>query len=232
MSQIQQLYQLQEIDTSLREKKTRLAEVLQAQKETTELLAARQRATSAATELQTWQQQRRELNLELDSLNNKAKRSEQRLYSGNVRNPKELSDLQNEIASLGRRRAALEDEILEAMIMIEDAEAEKTAADESLFAIQGKWERSQAHYKQEQNELALALHQLMTQRKEQLKMVTAESLSEYESLSRSKNGLAIAKLRANMCLGCRTTVSAKIERLARQGQRAYCDSCGRIVVPA
>lgn len=232
MSQIQQLYQLQEIDTSLREKKTRLAEVLQAQRETPELLAARQRANEAATELQKWQNQRRDLNLELDGLNSKVKRSEQRLYSGNVKNPKELSDLQSEIASLGRRRTGLEDDILEAMIMIEEAETEKTAADESLATVQTKWERAQANYKQEQNELALALHQLMTKRKEQLKMVTAESLSEYESLSRSKNGLAIAKLRANMCLGCRTTVSANIERLARQGQRAYCGNCGRIVVPA
>ena len=232
MSQVQQLYQLQEIDTSIREKKTRLAEVLQAQKETAELLDARQRAANAATELQNWQNQRRDLNLELDSLNNKAKRSEQRLYSGNVKNPKELSDLQNEIASLGRRRTVLEDEILEAMIMIEEAEAEKTAADESLATIQGKWERAQANYKQEQNELALSLHQLMTRRQEQLKMVTAASLSEYETLSRNKNGLAVAKLRANMCLGCRMTVSANIERLARQGQRAYCGNCGRIVVPA
>jgi predicted nucleic acid-binding Zn-ribbon protein len=116
--------------------------------------------------------------------------------------------------------------------MIEEAEGEKTAADKSLATIQAKWERVQANYKQEQNELALALHQLMGRREEQLKMVTAESLSEYEKLSRSKNGLAVAKLRANMCLGCRTTVSANIERLARQGQRAYCGNCGRIVVPA
>jgi predicted nucleic acid-binding Zn-ribbon protein len=118
------------------------------------------------------------------------------------------------------------------MIMIEEAEEGKTAADQSLAVIQSKWERAQANYKQEQNELALALHQLMTQRKERLKMVTAESLTEYENLSRNKNGLAIAKLRANMCLGCRTTVSANIERLARQGQLVYCGSCGRIVVPA
>ena len=232
MSQAQQLHQLQQIDTAIREKKGRLTEVLQAQKETAELFNARQRAAAADSELKKWQNQRRELNLELDSLNSKSKRSEQRLYSGNVKNPKELSDLQNEIASLGRRRETLEDEILETMIMIEDAETEKTAADESLTTITGKWERSMAHYKQEQNELALALHQLMGQRQEQLKMVTADSLKQYESLSRSKNGLAVATLRANMCLGCRMTVSAVTERLARQGQIIYCDNCGRIIVPA
>ena len=89
-----------------------------------------------------------------------------------------------------------------------------------------------AHYKQEQNELALALHQLLTQRQEQLKVITADSLRLYENLSRSKNGLAVATLRANMCLGCRTTISALNERTARQGQITYCDTCGRIIVPA
>jgi predicted nucleic acid-binding Zn-ribbon protein len=72
----------------------------------------------------------------------------------------------------------------------------------------------------------------MNQRKEQLKMISAEALSEYDSLSRSKNGVAVAKLRANMCLGCRTTVSAQVERMSRQGQLVYCGNCGRIIVPA
>ena len=232
MSQAQQLHQLQNIDTAIRNKKTRLTEVLQAQKETAELLAARQRSATAADELQKWQTQRRDLDLELEGLNSKRKRSEQRLYSGNVKNPKELSDLQQEIESLGRRREGLEDEILETMILVEDAETEKTAADESLVTITEKWERAMAYFKEEQNELALALHQLMEQRQEQLKMITADSLKQYENLSRKKNGLAVATLRANMCLGCRMTISAVTERLARQGEITHCDHCGRIIVPA
>ncbi len=232
MSQAQQLHQLQNIDTAIRDKKTRLTEVLQAQKETAELLAARQRSETAVDELQKWQTQRRDLDFELEGLNSKSKRSEQRLYSGNVKNPKELSDLQQEIESLGRRREGLEDEILETMILVEDAETEKTAADESLVTITEKWERAMAYFKEEQNELALALHQLMEQRQEQLKMVTADSLKQYENLSSKKNGLAVATLRANMCLGCRMTISAVTERLARQGQITHCDHCGRIIVPA
>ena len=99
MSEVQQLYQLQEIDTELQEKKRRLAEVLNAQKETDELLAARERVTATEGELHIWQTKQRDLNLQLESLNGKAKRSEDRLYSGTVSNPKELTDLQNEIAS-------------------------------------------------------------------------------------------------------------------------------------
>ena len=129
MSQVQQLYQLQQIDTEIRQKKQRLGDVLRAQKETEALLAARKRMETAVSALQSWQTQRQDLDLELQTLKNKAKSAEQRLYSGNVKNPKELADLQSSIDSMGRQRAALEDEVLEAMIMIEDAETEKAAAD-------------------------------------------------------------------------------------------------------
>ena len=102
MSQIQQLYRLQQMDTEIRQKKQRLTEVLRAQKETEALLAAREREKTAVFALKKWQGSHSNLNLELGSLNSKAKSAENRLYSGNVKNPKELTDLQDQIAAMGR----------------------------------------------------------------------------------------------------------------------------------
>ncbi len=229
MSQVQQLYQLQQIDTEMREKKQRLGEVLRAQKETAELLAAKERVVTAVTDLQSWQTQRQDLDLELQALKNKAKSAEQRLYSGNVKNPKELTDLQSAIEAMGRQRAALEDEILEAMIMIEDTEVEKAAADKSLQTIQAKWEQSQASLKQEQSDLALRLHELTGKRKERLGTISAASLTEYDAISRKGGGVAVVKIKNNICTGCRLNVSALKEKKAREGEMVYCASCGRIL---
>lgn len=229
MSQVQQLYLLQQIDTEIREKKRRLGEVLRAQKETEELLAAKARLETAVTERQTWQTQQKDLNQELQTLKNKAKSAEQRLYSGNVKNPKELTDLQNSIESLGRQRAVLEDEILEAMIMVEDAEAEKTAAAEALQTIQARWEQSQTALKKEQNELALRIHELTGQRQNRLSNITADSLAEYEAISRKANGLAVVKIKNSLCTGCRLNVSAQKEKEANEGKKVYCANCGRIL---
>jgi uncharacterized protein len=231
MSQIQLLYQLQQFDTEIREKKQRLGDVLRAQKETEALLAARARANTAEAEWQTWQTRRKTLNLELESVNDKARRSESRLYSGNVRNPKELSDLQHEIEALGRRRAALEDDILEAMIMLEEAEGEKTAADEALESITADWEKAQAQLKREQNELALRLHQLTGLRQQPLALLTAASLAEYDQIGRRKGGVAVVGLKQTMCLGCRLTISATKAREAQEGKLVHCGSCGRILYP-
>jgi predicted nucleic acid-binding Zn-ribbon protein len=229
MSQVQQLYQLQQIDTEIREKKQRLGEVLRAQKETKALLAAKERVATAVSTLESWQSQRQALDQERQSIRNKAKSAEQRLYSGNVKNPKELADLQGSIESMGRQQAALEDEILEAMIMIEDAEAEQEAATEALQTIQATWEKSQAALKQEQNELALRLHALAGKRTERLSAITPESLKEYTTLSERKKGVAVVKIKNSICTGCRLNVSAQKEKEARLGKKVYCASCGRIL---
>src|SRR5712671_3454581 len=45
-----------------------------------------------------------------------------RMYGGKVTNPKELQDMQNDVASLQRRRGALEEKQFEALLTAEAAE--------------------------------------------------------------------------------------------------------------
>jgi predicted nucleic acid-binding Zn-ribbon protein len=232
MSQVRQLYNLQQIDTEIRQKKQRLGEVIQLQRETEELLAARQRAQLAGEELQTWQTRQKELDLELGSLTSEARRTDQRLYSGNVKNPKELEDLQNKVQELGRRRAALEDEILEAMIMIEEGQEEKDSADQSLADVQTAWKKSQESLQQEQNKLALRLHELMAARQKKIVLIEKPLLVQYEQLRSHKgDGVAVAGLVDNRCAGCHLTVSAvKVTRVER-GEIVTCGGCGRMLSP-
>ncbi|MBK8900800.1 MAG: hypothetical protein IPM53_06450 [Anaerolineaceae bacterium] len=229
MTQVHQLFQLQKLDTEIDDKKKRLGDVLRAQKEPPALVAARQRAETAAAELQKWQAQHQNLTLEVGSVTTKAKNSESRLYSGKVTNTKELADLQQEIDSLGRRKAVLEDEVLEALVMVEDAQTEKTAADEALATAAAQWEKTSAHLKTEQNELALNLHKLMQTRQNKAAAIDAASLEEYDQLRKQKHGLAVVGLQVNMCLGCRTTVSANKVKEVDEGLKVYCGGCGRLL---
>ena len=229
MTQIHQLYQLQKLDSEIDEKKKRLGEVLKAQNEPQSLQVVKKRAETAAAELKTWQSAHKELTLEAGTVTDKAKNSENRLYSGKVTNPKELADLQQEVEALGRRKATLENEVLEALVMVEDAQTEKTAADAKLETVSTQWEKQSAHLKKEQNELALSLHKLMQARKTKASTMAAASLQEYDLLRQQKNGLAVAGLRVNMCLGCRTAVSANKVKEANEGRKVYCGGCGRLL---
>ena len=230
MAQTRTLYRLQLIDSEMKEKKTRLLAVINEQKESVALLAARNRVETAVVTLQKHQAQHKKYNTELEDLNAKAKRSSDRLYSGNVKNPKELEDLQSEIKSLDRRREAIEDDILETMVLVEDAEGEKLAAEEVLFNMEAERELSMESLAKEQNELALKLHHLTQDRKNMAATIDAKALDDYENLRQRKNGVAVAKLRVNQCQSCFTTCSSSKEKKVQEGEMVFCGGCGRMLV--
>lgn len=230
MAQMRALYRLQQIDAEIKETKSRLLAVLTAQKEPEVLAKARGRVETAVAILQKQQAQRKRYQTELDDLNAKTKRSEDRLYSGKVKNPKELKDLQSEIKSLGRRREALEDDILETMVLIEDAEGEKLAAEEVLFNLEAERETALPQLAQEQNELALDLHHLTQDRQKLAAEIEPKTLGDYENLRQRKNGVAVARLKINQCQACFTSVSASTVKKVEEGVMVYCGGCGRMLV--
>lgn len=231
MSQAQVLYDLQQIDTEIRNKKQRLGEVLRLQKEPASLLAARENAREADTELKKRQAHHKALSQEIAALAEKAKRSEERLYSGAVKNTKELTDLQHEVEALTRRRAALEDEALLAMMSVDEQKAAWDAADAEAARLGSDFETASATLRQEQQALALYLNGLLEKRGRQATLAQPALLKNYEQLLQQKNGLAVVGLRANKCQGCQLTLSANIIRAADEGKLIRCDNCGRFLCP-
>lgn len=231
MSQVDLLYRLQHIDDEIRESKRRLAEVIRLQGESSTLQAAREREGSAAAELHKWRARQTDLNLELKSLTDKAKRSEQRLYSGVVKNPKELSDLQHETEALARRREVLEDELLEAMIVVDEAEAGHEAAAEALRNIAAGWQQSQHDLQEEQSTLVRRIHELSAEREHQVALLNRNSLAAYESALRRVGPVAVVALSNGRCRGCQERVPANLVKAADEGQLVICDSCSRILCP-
>ena len=231
MSQAQVLYDLQQIDTEIRTKKQRLGEVLRLQKEPPALLAAREKAAAAEADLGRWRARHKDLTLEIATVADKAKRSEDRLYSGVVKNPKELNDLQHEVEALGRRRATLEDEALQVMMTVDERQTISGAAATERDHMAEEFAASVVHLQAEQQTLALQLNRLLDKRKKQVPLAQPALLKVSDQLIQEKRGLAVAGLRANKCQGCQVTLSASTIRAAGQGQLVRCDSCDRILCP-
>lgn len=231
MSQAQVLYDLQQIDSEIRAKKQRLGEVLRLQKEPAALVEARERAAAAEADLQQWQSKHKNISLEVASVGDKAKRSEDRLYSGTVKNTKELTDLQHEVEALGRRRAALEDDALLAMMEIDERKGVKATADAEVDKLAREFTTASAALRQEQQALALSLNALLEKRSRQVTLAQPALLKRYDDLIRQKNGLAVAGLRANKCLGCQLTLSASVIRAASEGKLIQCENCDRFLCP-
>ena len=231
MSQARVLYDLQQLDTEIRTKKQRLGEVLRLQKDPPALVAAREAAAAADAELHLWRARHKDLTLEIAGVADKAKRSEERLYSGAVKVPKELTDLQHEVEALGRRRAALEDEELKVMMAVDERQAISAKAAAEVERLAGEFNASVATLKVEQQNLGVHLSKLIEKRGRQAALAQPALLKSYDQLIQEKRGLAVAGLRGSKCQACQMTHSGTTIRAAAEGKIVRCDSCGRILCP-
>jgi len=224
------LYRLQQLDSERDAKQRRLVEIETTLKDDRALREARQRARKAEEHAQRWQARQRDLELEIESLSSKMSRSEKRLYGGKVKNPKELSDLQAEIASLKRRRRKLEDTLLDAMINREEAEAARDQAEAHLEDVESSWSTQQANLRAEREALQRRVEEIEERRAAVVPRIDADVLTAYERVRELKGGQALASIRGDTCSACGVTVPPSVEWKLRQGELVYCDMCGRILI--
>ena len=230
MSRAGLLYHLQTIDLEIDERSRRLREVEASLGESEELRRARRALQEEETRLRQWRRKLRDLELEMEGLNDKIASVEEQLYGGHVRNPKELASLQQEVEYLRRRRGELEEQVLEAMIEVEEGEARAAKRRRELAEVEADWQRAQASLAAERDELKDRLSQLRERRAELERRIGADDLALYEDLRRRKGGQAVALIRDGLCQGCGVMLPLSRARQARQGDElVLCVNCERIL---
>lgn len=132
-------------------------------------------------------------------------RDRERMDSGAIADPKALERMQHELASLERRISTLEDEELEVMEQLEEAQAalaELTAAIEELDARLGVLTGSRD---EKGAALDAEIAQVGAGREAIVAEIPADLLALYEKL-RSRGGVAVSELRARQCGGCQLSL--------------------------
>jgi predicted nucleic acid-binding Zn-ribbon protein len=229
MHRTEQLYHLQCTDSKLDCQTRRLREVEASLGETKELRQARLDSQTAEQTLKRRQSKLRNLELENASLADKLKANEQRLYGGAVRNPKELTSLQEENEYLRRRKSQLEDVILEAMIGAEDAQEQAHHAREHLAQVEEQWQADQERLTVERVELQDSLRALGDKSRALRAAISSNDLEVYDDLRQRKGG-AVALLKDDTCQGCQVSLPSSKAQQVRQGAvLVFCGSCGRIL---
>ncbi len=230
MNRAQVLYRLQVVELGFAEHGHRLAEVENRLGETEELRQARHTLEERKKELAAWRKKLRAFELEAKSLVAKISSTEDRLYSGRVRNPKELSNLEEEVKYLRRKKNKLEDEMLEAMVEIEEGEAEVARLSEELSQIEKSWHQDQARLSSEKEELKTSLSQLENEGAALRQTIGADDLALYDELCHRKGGRGVALLQGGVCQGCGVTLpTGKAQQIAQGETLSTCGSCGRIL---
>lgn len=231
MNPLESLYSLQEIELHIAQVQKRLNEISAALSDNRAVSDAQQQLEAARQNLVPLQTKTRNLELEIQSNNDKIRQTDEALYSGRVRNPKELQDMQHEIQLLKKRTADLEDTLLETMLLVETAEAEHTQKLTALTQVQADGQKNHQGLLEDQSKLKVDLAALGQKRAELLPQISEDNLKAYNTLKPRKSNQPIALLVNESCSFCRVEQEMAIISEARRGRKLmHCSSCGRILV--
>ncbi len=152
------------------------------------------------------------------------------LFSGKVRNPKELQDLQAESQALDRTIAKLEDEELQAMMALEGTNRALEAAKAELQKILDRKASQNSLLIGEKHKIESEIPQVDAQRQALIDQLDKETFAIYRTLLKSKAGRAVAEVKDDTCGACGVTVPpADIQAAKSPNVIAYCKNCGRIL---
>ncbi|MFC2023636.1 zinc ribbon domain-containing protein [Chloroflexota bacterium] len=231
MSVVRQLYYLQLVDSEWDERAERLAEVKAQLGESEDLVRAREAVGETERDREKLVSNLRPLELEIGGLDAKLKVNQDRLYSGRVRNPKELSNLQEEATALSRRRSQLEDEQLELLISIEENEAEQSERQARLRQIEATWSDDQSALAAGKGQLEERLSELDDERVALRRRIPEVDLVAYDDLRERLAGTAIALLKGGICQVCGVDVPTRMAMAVDRGEgQNFCPVCNRILL--
>jgi len=230
MRRAERLFELQKVELALDAARRRVREIDAQLTESDALRSARQLDQHSRGRIEQLRVRSKDLELQSTTLDNKIKSVDERLYSGAVKNPKELSDLQRDAASLRRHKSELDDALLNIMLDIEQADRERQVAHTDLARIEAGWQADQSALAAERARLLEQIAALDMARSAQRANVAPPDLVAYDRLRSQKHGQAVALLDEGMCGACGVQPSAnKLAHLRRDDELITCGNCERIL---
>ena len=224
------LYRLQQVDRQIDRARSQLDTIRQTLENDVELRTSLNNVETAKNAHHRAHHELKSVEAEVESQKIKIEQAESSLYGGRVQSPKELQDLQKDVASLKKHLVTLEERELEAMLTAEKVEADLQNASTQLELIQARLGSEHKKLIADQSSLAGELERLIEEREATLAPIDSSLLQVYEDLRQQKRGTAIAEIADNACGACGGTINSATQQNARsQKQLVNCPTCGRIL---
>jgi predicted nucleic acid-binding Zn-ribbon protein len=227
---VEVLYRLQSVDAEIDKKREILGDIERQLADNQDRFAAEEKVRVVRETIREQRSRLRSLELDLGEVAEKVALTESALYGGEVRNPKELAGMEQELEYLRRRRSVVEDDTLQIMAEVEEQEENLKVAEERLADFEKQWEEARGDLLQEGEQLRARVTALEAEREEIAQMVSGQDLAAYEALRRQKGGQAVVLLENGICQGCRVALpTSVVQRVRRGSEVVYCGSCQRIL---
>lgn len=170
---------------------------------------------------------------EVEQVKARRVRDDERLNSGAITNPKDLSSLQHELEALERRISTLEDEELEIMEQLEEAQTSLDGVTADLAEVTTKIDHTVAARDAAVTEIDSQIEAAKADRELVIPKVSADLLALYDKVRTNKGGVGAAPLRARRCEGCMLELNGSDLRefaTAADDEVLRCPECSRILV--
>lgn len=230
------LLELQALDANLdrlAHRRRSLPEIAELARLETRRGTLRDAVVTAETEDSDLEREQSKIEADVDVVRSRSERDRARLDAGTVGSPRELENLQSEIASLRRRQGDLEEQVLEVMERREAVEsqlgllrAERDMLDTESAALVERRDSAFAEIDEMQ-----ARH--TADREAAAGGLPADLMSLYEKIRADRGGVGAAALHRGRCEGCHLSLSgSELNELRAAAPDAVlrCDECRRILV--
>ena len=231
MSDVMALYRVQLLELEIIDHTKRIKTINQLIDDDESLLEAEASYEAAKAEHEEAAKRARDMEMEIAGLIEKRQASESLLYSGEVRNPKELQDLQMELDSLTRRRDVLDDELRR--ISGERDDCQRTL-DECAAGLEAAKQAHAAEVEEllsEKAGLTETVSQQLGRRKAQVAKIPAGIFQTYNRMRAKHANRPVSVLMDKACAVCGIEQnSMAITAINRSERMVNCQSCGRILI--
>ena len=229
------LIELQRIDTAISSAQHRLKNLPEH-----ELIAAVKKReedskvalAAAEAELADVKIDLRRSEVEVETVTDRIAKDESRLSAGNA-SPKELEQIQHEIATLQKRQSELEDGELEIMMRVDAAKAIVQTMQSDLTGLEQMELELNVRYENAKTEIDREIALKKSERTILVPKISSELVNLYEKVCGQTGGVGAALLLGNMCDGCRIQMNAiELDRVRAMDleEVVRCEECRRILV--
>lgn len=230
MNKVQTLYELQKVDLEIEARDKELTQVLEQLGDDAVLREQRAVAEEIRGRVEALEKRRQSLDWETNDLQARIVPLDKKLYSGQVKVPKELVSLQQEVEMLKAQRRQLEDSELAIMLELDDTNRQLQEATQEMGTLESQWNEDQQRLAGARDTLSKELEVLRGQREGIADHVDAATLGKYQRIRDGRQGIAVVSVERGTCTGCRITIPAIEIQRARAGRDlVFCQSCGRIL---
>jgi predicted nucleic acid-binding Zn-ribbon protein len=228
MNLAKRLYELQQIDVEIRTQQGLLDDINKRLGSNEELEEARSKVNETKEHLSQITTRRKELEWDSDDLGKNIKQISDKLYSGTIKNPKELVNFEQELKQFKEKLTQTEDTLLD--VMAEEESFQKTLVKDNAYLedFEQKWTEEIKDLTAQKEREESKSQELSVKRESLISGIDASAIELYEGLQ-SRKGEAVVKVVQGRCQGCRISLAMSEWQKAKSGTVVQCSSCSKIL---